>query len=207
MLKIITDWIRPPAIRTSDEVEDAINAQTARIAQKATTGYCRTKAGANVDLLFKEAGFLELLEICRWDAHALVLMDMILVVEGFLRPVAVGGEDALAHWLLGFYDRTVDATPHPERGNGGWEAQKAEMRERLGRSRMAQPIPAANVGFDTAQRIYDSLPVHPRLRREDFELVQNLMRFGHVSFREELEKRADPAAIIASLPPPATPTA
>lgn len=200
MLKIIAEWIRPPAIRTSLQLEDAIITETARVAQKATTGYCRTKAGVNVDLLFKEAGFLELLEICRWDAHALVLMDMILVAEGFLRPAARGREDDLAAWLLAFYDRTVDATAHPERGADGWQAQKAEMRERLARSRLAQPIPAANVGFDTAQRIYDSLPVHPHLRRDDFELVQNLMRFGHVSFREDLEKRANPQAVIASLP-------
>ncbi|HSV29497.1 MAG TPA: hypothetical protein VLL76_08055, partial [Candidatus Omnitrophota bacterium] len=153
---------------------DFIGTETARIAQKATTGYCRTKAGANVELLFKEQTFLEALEVSRWGAFGLVLADICLVAEGFLRPFARGREDDLAAWIVSVFDGHCAANPRPGAEGDGWAAEKAEFRSRLARSRLAEPIPAANVGFDTAQRIYDALPVHPSLRREDFELVQNL---------------------------------
>lgn len=199
MLKRIANWLQPESISTPDQLAEFILSETSRIAQKATTGYCRTKSGANVDLLFKEEVFLKALESSRWTAFGLGLADCCLVVEGFLRPAAANREDELAAWILATHDRILDENPHPDRGAEGWAAEKEEMRGRLGRSRIAAPIPAANVGFDTAKRIYDSLPVHPRLRREDFELVQNLTRFGHISFRDELAKRVEPAAMVAAI--------
>jgi len=206
MLKRIANWLQPENICDPDQLAQFILTETSRIAQKATTGYCRTKAGTNVDLLFREEVFIKALESSRWTAFGLVLADCCLVVEGFLRPEAAAHPDELAAWILATHDGILDAHPHPDRGAEGWSAEKQEMRARLGRSRMAEPIPAANLGFDTAQRIYDSLPVHPKLRREDFELVQNLTRFGHISFREDLTRRVDPAAmvaaIIAAAPPP-----
>lgn len=203
MLKILADWFGPRTIRTPEELAAFIASETARIAQKATTGYCRTKAGANVELLFKEQGFLDALEVCRWGAFGLVLADICLVAEGFLRPFAPGREDDLDAWVGSVFDAQLDANPRPGADGDGWTEERAEFRARLARSRLAEPIPAANVGFDTAKRIYDSLPVHPSLRREDFELIQNLTRFGHITFREELERRMDPAAVVAALPPSA----
>ncbi|MEW5727501.1 MAG: hypothetical protein AB1918_06720 [Pseudomonadota bacterium] len=205
MLRILADWLRPRDMRSPDGLAEFIGTETSRIAQKATTGYCRTKAGANVELLFKEKVFLDALEVSRWSAFGLVLADICLVAEGYLRPFAKGREDALAAWITGVFDAHLDANPRPgtegDDGEGDrWAAERAEFRARLARSRMAEPIPAANVGFDTAQRIYDGLPVHPKLRREDFELVQNLMRFGHIAFREELERHLDAEAVLAALP-------
>jgi hypothetical protein len=201
MLKILADWFGPRTIRTPEELATFIASETARIAQKATTGYCRTKAGANVELLFKEQGFLDALEVCRWGAFGLVLADICLVAEGFLRPFAPGREDDLDAWVGSVFDAQLDANLRPGADGDGWVEERAEFRARLARSRLAEPIPAANVGFDTAKRIYDSLPVHPSLRREDFELIQNLTRFGHITFREELERRMDPAAVVEALPP------
>ena len=201
MLRNLADWVRPKALRTPDDLAEFIGTETSRLAQKATTGYCRTKAGANVDLLFKEQVFLEALEASRWGAFGLVLADICLVAEGHLRPFARGREAALAEWIAGIFDAHLDAHPRPGTDQAdGWAAERAEFRARLARSRLAEPIPAANVGFDTAQRIYDGLPVHPKLRREDFELVQNLLRFGHITFRGELERRLDSAAVVAALP-------
>jgi hypothetical protein len=200
MLRRIADWIKPPAIVTTTALEALIATETARIAQKATTGYARMKAGTNHDLLFKEKGFLDALEISRWSAFALVLADLLVVAEGFLRPAAAGREDALEAALLAIGDRILAANPHPLRDGGDWTPEKAEIRERLALARLAPPVPAANVGHDTARGIYDSLPIHPKLRREDFEVTEGMVRFAHVAFREELERRADAPAIVAILP-------
>lgn len=200
MLRRIADWITPPAIKTPAALETLIATETARIAQKATTGYARMKAGTNHDLLFKERDFLDALEISRWSAFALVLADLLLVAEGYLRPAAAGREDALEALLLGAGDRILAANPHPLRDGGDWTPEKAEIREKLARARLAPPVPAANVGHDSARKIYDSLPIHPKLRREDFEVTEGMIRFAHVAFREELERRVATAAILAELP-------
>jgi hypothetical protein len=201
MLKQLVAWLNPGAIRTLDELAELIGTETARISQKATTGFCRSKAGAFVEMLFKEKVFLEALDVCRWGAFGLVLADVCLVVEGFLRPHAKNREDILESWILAAFDAELARHPEGDLAGDGWAEARAEFRSRLARSRQGAPVPAAEVGFDTAQRIYDSLPVHPRLRREDFELVQNLTRFGHITLREELDRRLDCAAVVASLPP------
>lgn len=201
MLKRLSGIFRPPPIGTPDGLRAQIVSDSSRIAQKATTGYCRIKAGTNVDLLFREIVFLDALEESRWTAFGLVLADLCLVAEGFLRPHAAGREDDLARWIVEVYDSVLAVHPH-RTGPAGWDTAQAEFRIRLTRARLAAPVPAAHIGGGTAQRVYDGLPVHPRLRREDFELVENLMRFGHVGFREELERRVDACALLSHLPVP-----
>lgn len=198
MLKRLSGIFRPAPIGTPDGLRALIVAEASRTAQKATMGYCRVKAGTNVDLLFREAIFLEALECSRWTAFGLVLADLCLVAEGFLRPRATGREDDLARWIEGVYDFV--ATTHVRGDCASWEPAQAEFRIRLARARLAAPVPADRIGGDTAQRVYDGLPVHPRLRREDFELVENLMRFGYVGFREDMERRVDSGAVLAHLP-------
>lgn len=182
--------------------ENFIGHETARLTQKSTTGYCRTKAGSNGELLFREAGFLQAMEICRWNGFGVTLADMLLIAEGYLREPAekVGKAKALHHWVLEFHRRHIAQFTHPGRGEEGWNADIEEMGQRLARAQLAPPIPAANVGFDSAKRVWDWLPVHPKLRIDDFELVQNCLRFGHVSFRQEMERRVDAEAVVAALP-------
>lgn len=199
MLESLKRWLGPRRIDTLDALEAYIGTETARTAQKATTGYCRLKAGSNHDLLFKEQGFLDALDDCRWGAFGQLLADFCLVAEGYLRPHAAGREAALAAWITQAFDRGVDAHADPSRA-GHWDKAKEEMRARLARARLSPPIPAANIGFDTARRVYDSLPLHASQTGDDFEVVQNLIRFGHVTFRSELERLADPQAIIRGLP-------
>ncbi len=183
-------------------LEHFVGHETARLTQKSTTGYCRTKAGSNGELLFKEKNFIHAMEVCRWNGFGVTLADMLLITEGYLRESAeaAGKMTEMTDWLLVFHYRHIQQFSNPGRGPEGWSADIDEMRQRLARAQMVPPIPAANVGFDSAKRIWDWLPVHPRLRIDDFELVQNCLRFGHVSFRQEMERLVDPEAVVATLP-------
>lgn len=192
MLSRIKNWLFPPRVDTPAALEILLNTEASRLAQRATTGFCHAKAGSNAELLYKEDVFLNALETCRWNAFALVLADLSMIAEGYLRPESQIDKEKLWGWLEAAYARIVasqqcayDFAPH-----------KSAFSERLGHARLAAPGPAVEQVTATCRIVYDSLPIHERLRGDDLEVVTGLLRFGAAGFRENLERRCDPRSII-----------
>lgn len=198
MLARIKDWLIPPRADSPMAVSDLLAEEAARLSQRATTGFCHLKAAGNAHLLFKEATFLEALEVCRWNGFALILADLAMVLEGFLRPPSDSAKERLWVWLEGVYSRILT---RQDTGHDFAEALRA-FHERLGHARLAPPGPAQDQVALSCQRIYDSLPIHESLRGDDLEVISGLIRFGAVTFRETLERRCDPEKIIDGLNAP-----
>lgn len=195
MLSRIKNWLFPPRADTPETLEILLAVETSRLAQRATTGFCHAKSGSNAELLFKEAVFLEALEICRWNAFAMLLSDLTMIVEGYLRPIDDIDKELLWAWLLKTHHNILASqqTMHD------FTEAKSVFAERLGRARLAPPGPAVDQVTQSCQPIYDSLPIHESLRGDDFEVISGLIHFGAASFREILERRCSPSRIIAAL--------
>jgi len=54
--------------------------------------------------------------------------------------------------------------------------------------------------------VFETLPIHPHLRRNDRELVVNSVRLGMVLYWERLIRRVDAAAVAAALDDADVPT-
>lgn len=178
-------------------MERFIEREAARLTTKCTINYCRVKAGANAKKLFGEAAFGDALEICRWEAYALILGDFMRVAEAHLRQPAGTQAEKVADRLVKAYGEILMPCPRPGNPDAGWAGTVEELRTALARARMAEPIPSYEIGRASGRIIYDAMPIHKSLRREDAEVVINQVRFGMVSLQQELERRLDVPAVLA----------
>ena len=63
-------------VTTGQELADFVAAQTAYVAQRSVIEYCRARTGLNWGKLALERQFLDRLEVCRWEAYAIVLAEV-----------------------------------------------------------------------------------------------------------------------------------
>jgi hypothetical protein len=168
---------RSPPVTTASELAEFLGAQTAYIAQRSVIEYCRARTGLNWEKLFAEPSFLDHLEVCRWEAYAVVLAEVAELAlirlrrDGAADPKAyLPGLVAAAHAAL---------LRHPVPGHRATWADAAEAIERhLARAVLAAPRPVHLLGLHSADAIFDLLPIHADLRPQDREMFQNSVRFA-----------------------------
>jgi hypothetical protein len=195
MLRAFVDWVRPPPVRTAAALHELLERQAARLTTQSTVNFCRVKASANAKKLFSEKVFRSGLHACRWEAYAVILADAARVAEAYLRPCAGERIEEIAERLADFHARCLAVEPRPH--GGDWAEATQELRHSLARARMAEPLMAHDIAVVSGNRVFDLLPIHKSLRREDREVIVNQIRFGFASLRQELDRRGDPGAIVA----------
>lgn len=186
-------------VDTGEAYAEWLIARGAYITQRCTLEYCRLKAALNWDKLLKEEAFLSAFEVCRWEAYGVILADVIVVGEERLRA---NGEIS-PHRTLEFACRTyrsgLERYPVPAHREDGWAHDLEAFSARVA---LAQGAPAKAPhlhGFKTGTHIYHHLPVHPRLRLDDEELIQNNVRINLARFYEDLREKVDIPAVAADL--------
>lgn len=175
-------------------LEAFIASRGAFVSQRGTTEYCRARTGILWSKLMLERAFLDALEACRWIGFAATAADIAILIDGRLRR-ASGTEPWQRDLLIGCFAAALRRYPEPEVLPGGWQGEIDSLTERLDLSRLAAPKPAQDLGVAAAARIFESLPIHPRLRMHDEELVRNHMRFAMVNVAQELDRVLDAAAL------------
>ncbi len=191
-----------PRLADTAQLGDFLDSQAAFIAQKCVVEYCRARAGLLSRPLFEERAFLDALEVGRWEAFAAVLGDLVLLVEGRLRRLAGSGAGA-APWLPGslvaLAMARLGAHPPPRHRPDGWAGEAGILADRLERARREPPLPAHRIALGSAPRVFGALPIHPRLRAPDAELVTNNLRINLCGAAEQLDRRAELPALLADL--------
>jgi hypothetical protein len=186
-------------VTAGHELADFLAAQTAYVAQRSVIEYCKARTGLNWDKLFLEQLFLERLEVCRWEAYAVVLAEVAELAlirlrrDGAADPeIYLPGLVAAAHAAL---------LRHPVPGHRTSWADAADSIERhLARALLAAPRPVHLLGLHSADAIFDLLPIHADLRPEDREMFQNSVRFAICGVFDAMARCFDVAALEASLP-------
>lgn len=200
MLRALARLWRRPQVTSAGELLGFVKAESAFLAQKTTVEYCRARAGMNWDKLFKEDAFATALEVCRWEAMAAVLADMLIVTEGFLRPHAGPRADRLGGRLAAWYGEILWSYPASPERRQGWTALEEAFPARMARAQLGPPHAAAEIARTAGARVYDLLPIHRSLRSHDREMIINAVRFGMVAYRQKLQQAvADPAALAAAV--------
>lgn len=197
MLKALFDWVSPPPLRTAASLGAFVEREAARLTQKCTVNYCRVKASANAKKLFSEEAFRDGLAACRWEAYGLILGDFLRVAETQLRQQAGNDSERIGQRLVDFYARTMLPHPRPAKPEAGWAEAVDVLRGSLAHARLEKPVAAHEISRATGRAIFNLLPIHKSLRREDSEVIINQVRFGTVSLQQDLERRLDAPAVIA----------
>jgi hypothetical protein len=202
LLDRVTRWFRTEPINSIESLGAFMDSRAAFMSQKCVFEYCRARSGVLSMKLFKEPAFLEAMHHSRWTTYALVYCDIVEMVEGVLRPHARGSVASLAEGLALIGERTFARHGLPDGApEDFWFQAVVRLRKRLALAQLHAPRPVRDLPKTEIEAILASLPIHPSLRGEDFELLQNNLRINLVRIYEEFLAGADKARLGAELSP------
>ena len=156
------------------------------------------RAGHYAKVLFAEPGFQSAADNSRWRAFPLGLAMVAELVEGILRPHGdrLAQLAALQALVLSVFDRY----PVPAAvGEQAWAEARAELERRLQRLGLHAPKRAFDVAAPFAQRYFDLMPIHEKLRGRDFPTTHNYLKVTLCNIHEEFSKRMDAPALAVAL--------
>ena len=200
VLHRVISRLRPARIATIDALGTFLQERASLIAQKCAIDYCRGKTGLASYALFTEKPFLDALDVCRWETFAVILGDLLILVEAALRP-QVGPEqrERLCGALADLHARILSSMPAPPHRAQGWGDVRESVALRLKAGSAGAPAQALDVADHSAKRLFDTLPIHSSYRELDEEVVYGSVRFRMIAVNQELHRRLAPAELAGEL--------
>ena len=111
---------------------------------------------------------------------------------GFERAVAALRDAAL---------EAFDRYPQPKAlAPQYWAEQRDALSARVAAMTSRPPKFVKDIPVPFADVFFNNMPIHERLRSEDFELIRNQLRVNLLSMYRDFTKRADLPALAAALP-------
>jgi hypothetical protein len=195
---LIARW-RPKPIASAADLADFIDQSAALIAQKSVIGYCHVKTGLPLSELTRERQFAEAFERGRWEAYAAVMSDLAVISEKTLRAEAGPRAGELVGALVRLASGVLARHPVPAHRPEGWSGEAQALRDRLALAQAAPPLPIAQIALTSAERIFDTLPIHERLRQPDKPAIVANVQFLMVGLARRIETGFRCDAIAADL--------
>ncbi len=184
-------------IGTMTALADFLAREASLVAQKPIVDYVHMKTRLSLNEFTREQQFREAFDASRAASYAAVLGDLVAVVESHLRTAAGPRSGALPAALARLFQEClarfdVPMTDPPER-------LARDLEQRLAQLQLAAPKSSADVALTCGNAVFDLLPIHPRLRKDDREPVVEGVRFFFMSRCQRLGERLDKAALVAAL--------
>lgn len=193
-------YFRPAPIASAHALRTFLEERAALIAQKCAIDYCRGKTGLASYALFTEKAFIDALDICRWETFAAVLGDLLILTEGHLRPqVAAEQHSGLCDALIGLYSAALAALPAPAHRVGGWGDAQDGFARRFAAASQGKPRQVLEVADHSAQRLFETLPIHSSYRKLDEEVVYGAVRFRMIAVSAEMQRRFAAPELVRQL--------
>jgi hypothetical protein len=201
-LRAISDSIfrRPPPVDDASALADFIDQQAAFVIQKGIYEYARARAGHYAKVLFKEQQFADAVDRSRWGAYPIGLAMVGELVEGVLRPFC--GDDRSRHLgaLRGLVLSVFDRYPVPAAlGQHQWSDARTELARRMQLVGLRAPKRSFEIADPFVQAYFDLMPINEKLRRSEFPTIHGYLKVTLCNVHEELTKRMDAPAVVASL--------
>ena len=191
---------RQPVIGDANALADFIDAQAAFLVQKGIYEYSRARAGHYAKVLFKEQPFIDAVERARWSAYPLGLAMVGELVEGVLNAHASDDgsrqRKALHALILSVFDRypvpaSLDAS--------AWREARSQLSRRLQQVGLHPPKRAFEIADPFVAAYFDLLPISAALRKSELPTICGYLRVTLCNVHNELTRRMDAAALLASL--------
>lgn len=177
--------------------------QAAYVAQKTVLDYCRVKAGRREREMMQDPAFLAALTHCRWQTYLGAVQDMASLAEAWLRPHAVGQEDALAEQLAILADQILAADlatgQVPETEREALETTRSALPAQLRGAQLTPPAAAHLLPLRAEAPLFATLPVPAELRQGESASIRGGLRFLIVSAQQEMERGFAPGPLLQRL--------
>ena len=196
----IRRWFNPGPIDTAAGLRTFLDERAAFVAQKNIVAYCQMKTRVHLPDLLKEKDFQEAFDRSRWESFALVLSDLLIIFDGEL-GAGLGEKDraVLAARMGAMYRAILDGHPRPAHRPDGWGDAFEAFDRRLAIARMAPPRPVLEVASNSAQKLFELLPIHTSLRGKDAMSVEGGVRFLIAAATDALGRRMRREPLLADL--------
>jgi hypothetical protein len=209
LLRTLADLRLPRLFRKPEPIVDRrtlqafLDSRAAFIAQKGIVEFCRVRAGVYWQKLFAEEEFSSALTHSCWLAYAPALALVSEMVEAALRPAAgvdrprvAAAIQEIARVAYLSYVAPGDFT------DAQWAERFAIVSQRLAdaEGRAAQPVRAMPNGL--AQLIFEALPIHPSIVRNDADYIRNNIRMNLLRAHEDFLAAASPPRLVLALTGP-----
>ena len=191
---------RKAPIRDIGDLADFIDGNAAFLMQKGIYEYSRVRAGHYAKVLLTESGFLAAVEESRWKAFPIGLAIVGEMVDGVLRNEAGEGRLEQLAALKRVVLAVLDRYPIPESiGQDSWREARDELALRLDHVGLHPPKRVIDIPEPYAERYFALMPIHKKLRGQDYFTTRNYLRVSLCNIHEELTKRIDAPGVAAQL--------
>lgn len=184
-------------VGTTAALADFLSREASLIAQKSIVDYVHMKTRLSLTEHAREEPFREAFDASRAASYAAVLADLVAVVESHLRAAAGAAKGALPAALARLYRECLDRFDIPMPADP--ERLARDVEGRLAQLQLAAPKSSADLALTCGNAVFDLLPIHPRLRKDDREPVVEGVRFLFMSRCQRLGERLDKPALAAAL--------
>jgi hypothetical protein len=196
----LLDWFRrPPPIKDRGGLVEFLDTRAAFLSQKSIWDYARGRSGPYFSMIVKEKAFLEGVEVARWRNYPYGLSIVAEMIHATMMPL-VNAPVPLARALQQAAFDVFDRYPVPAAlGSVEWSEARDKLGIRIDQIALHPPKPVKDIPVPFAQVFFDNMPIHERLRENDFELIRNQLRVNLLSMQRDFLKVADLPALVADL--------
>jgi hypothetical protein len=197
LLHRIKEFFFPPSVSTAAELRSFVTGEASYLAQKTVVGYCRVKTMLDYEKLLTEAPFREGQDICRWEAYASTLGDIVIMTEAWLRPDDADSRRRVADALAALYASILTETVPTHRQS--WTDSLEAFAARFAEARNSAPLPPEKIVTGSAALIHQTVPIADRLKRNDREVILGDLRLHMLAAHTSMLKRFRRDELVAAL--------
>jgi len=193
-------FTKEPPLTSAAGLADFLDRRTSFIAQKCVIEFCRVRAGIYWQKLFDEEDFKDRLNLSCWESYTPVMAMILEVVDADLREAAGLRQRSLPAALEGVARQVTEQYPAPQGAPADfWERERKIIADRM-KVLATQPArPIEKMAAPLARMVFDRLPIHKNIVRDDYDYIHNNLRMNLVRTHEDFLVLARPAEIVADL--------
>jgi len=194
-LSTLLQWLSGTRISSRQDVQDFLESRAAYLAQKSISEYTQARANMMFSTLIGEKKFQQAYERARWFSFPATLAMVAEALAAQFRTLDAGETGAINTLLMDSAREIVAPYPVPAGADAGfWQTALDDLEKGLQRAALAAPHAIHLMPKSRAREIFDNLPAHASVRKNDFEMFQNTLRFHLAGIGAEIEKGLDTAA-------------
>lgn len=190
--------LRQIPVTNLTELANFIDSRASFVAQASLYGYLRTRAGQRYPQLFEDAGFIEAINIAKWQIWLACVADLSVYAGGLLYRAAPGANASLTPLILAAVEQILTRTGVPADAGPDFVAGSKDVRRRIVATEWSA-IPDDGAAFtDSPPALIKWAPIVDQLKSLDEPIVINSIRFRWQEIRRDLRQSLRPDEVLRS---------
>ncbi|WP_373502275.1 hypothetical protein [Aestuariivirga sp.] len=200
ILSAVKGFFAAQHIRDAAGLRQFMESRSAYLVQKSITEYIQARANVLFSTLMREKLFIEGYERARWLSYPAAISMVAEMVEGTLREQAGTAPGQLDAALCRIVEAILGQYAGPSgQGEKFWQDAAERVARDLAQAALAAPKQVHAIPYSRAREIFEALPVAEQIRKHDFAMFQNTIRFHLTEITSEFDERVEAAALAESL--------